>query len=224
MLFVKRWPFYLSLNMLILMLTQGSDYKSKGDKLSSSGETRIRNWVSQKPTLLQHISNSGGRKWKHIFDHPSRLRAGYKHWQKQTKITEITHFWHGRSYWNCTQKQSEIEYVILLSVTVSNTLCVQFVNCKIVISVIFLCSGRFCTLLTTNYITHHWRFPPIQCHPYLTWVTVTLGQGHSQGQSVPHNLGLRPPLSRGHDPCCDQDFPHWGQSWKVKKNTVKSLV
>ena len=35
-------------------LVQGSEFESKGDKLSSSGETRIRNWAwSQAPNLQQ---------------------------------------------------------------------------------------------------------------------------------------------------------------------------
>ena len=47
---------------------------------------------------------------------------------------------------NCSQKQLGIEYDTLDSVLGSNIICVVFVNYKIFISVIFLCSGQILPL------------------------------------------------------------------------------
>ena len=38
---------------------------------------------------ITNISNSGGRKWRYIFDHPGWVQ---KQWQKQREITEISTF------------------------------------------------------------------------------------------------------------------------------------
>ena len=46
------WNLYLLL-ISICALAQGSDFKSKGDKLSSPDVIRIRTWMSRQPTL-QH--------------------------------------------------------------------------------------------------------------------------------------------------------------------------
>ena len=49
--------------------------------------------------------------------------------------------------WNNTQKQLRIQYGILHSMSVFNSICVLYVNCKIVICVICLCSRQILHLV-----------------------------------------------------------------------------